>query len=95
MGIQNNGRSQSVPLFMPPKSSAKTKAPDVTHMEPQYLRRLIDSGIRVRIKLADNQEFSGVIEFYDQTFIRLTRDDGPNLFVYKHDIKYLYEEPEA
>jgi hypothetical protein len=35
------------------------------------------------------------VEFYDQSFIRLTRDNGPNLFVYKHDIKYLYEEPEA
>jgi sRNA-binding regulator protein Hfq len=57
------------------------------------LRRLIDHGIRVTIKLSDNQEVSGLIEFYDQSFIRLTRDDGPNLFLYKHDIKYLYEEP--
>jgi sRNA-binding regulator protein Hfq len=78
---------------MPP--NAKTKAPEVTHMEAQYLRRLIDRGTRVRVKLADNQEVSGVVEFYDQSFIRLTRDNGPNLFVYKHDIKYLYEEPEA
>lgn len=57
------------------------------------MRRLIDHGIRVTIKLSDNQEVSGLIEFYDQSFIRLTRDDGPNLFLYKHDIKYLYEEP--
>jgi host factor-I protein len=57
------------------------------------LRRLIDQGIRVTIKLSDNQEVSGLIEFYDQSFIRLTRDGGPNLFLYKHDIKYLYEEP--
>ena len=61
-------------------------------MEPQYLRRLIDHGTRVCVKLADNTEFSGVVEFYDQSFIRLTRDNGPNLFVYKHDIKYLVEE---
>jgi sRNA-binding regulator protein Hfq len=84
-----------MPFSTPPKGSAKTKAPEITNMEPQYLRRLIERGTRVRIKLADNQEFSGVVEFYDQSFIRLTRDDGPNLFVYKHDIKYLYEEPEA
>ena len=36
-----------------------------------------------------------MIEFYDSNFIRVTRDDAPNLFLYKHDIKYLYEEPEA
>ncbi len=57
------------------------------------MRRLIDQGIRVTIKLSDNQEVSGLIEFYDQSFLRLTRDGGPNLFLYKHDIKYLYEEP--
>ena len=84
-----------MPFSTPPKGTAKTKAPEITNMEPQYLRRLIDHGTRVRIKLADNEEFSGVVEFYDQSFIRLTRDNGPNLFVYKHDIKYLYEEPEA
>jgi hypothetical protein len=45
------------------------------------------------VKLSDNSEVAGHIEFYDQSFLRLTRTDGPNLFLYKHDIKYLYEEP--
>ena len=27
----------------------------------------------------------------DVNFIRITRTDGPNLFLFKHDIKYLYE----
>ena len=26
------------------------------------------------------------------SFIRLTRKGGPNLFIFKHDIKYLSEE---
>jgi len=34
----------------------------------------------------------GIIEFYDANFIRLTRRGAPNLFLFKHDIKYLYEE---
>ena len=42
----------------------------------------------------DNEEFDGTIEYYDASFIRLTRVDGPNLFIFKHDIKYLYEIPE-
>ena len=45
----------------------------------------------MRVRLSDNQEVEGIIEFYDATFIRLTRDGEPNLFLYKHDIKYLYE----
>jgi sRNA-binding regulator protein Hfq len=41
--------------------------------------------------LSDNQEVEGTIEFYDANFIRLTRTGEPNLFLFKHDIKYLYE----
>jgi sRNA-binding regulator protein Hfq len=74
---------------------AKTKAPEQTFEEVKYLRHLIEKAIPVRIRLSSNEEVAGVIEFYDANFIRVTRDDAPNLFLYKHDIKYLYEEPEA
>jgi host factor-I protein len=76
-------------------SKAKTKAPEQTFEEVKYLRYLIDKAVPVRIRLSSNEEVSGVIEFYDSNFIRVTRDGAPNLFLYKHDIKYLYEEPEA
>ena len=76
------------------KSKIKTKPPEQTFEEVKYLRRLIDEEIPVRVRMRNNEEFSGVIEFYDSSFIRLTRPDGPNLFVYKHEIKYLYEEPD-
>ena len=45
----------------------------------------------MRVRLTDDEEVDGVIEFYDTGFIRLTREGKPNLFLYKHDIKYLYE----
>ena len=74
---------------------AKTKAPEQTFEEVKYLRYLIEKAIPVRIRLSSNEEVVGVIEFYDANFIRVTRAGAPNLFLYKHDIKYLYEEPEA
>jgi hypothetical protein len=43
------------------------------------------------VKLTDGEEVSGTIEYYDHSFIRLTRKDGPNLFIYKHEIKYIVE----
>jgi host factor-I protein len=46
----------------------------------------------VRVKLAGGEEGTGTIEYYDQSFIRLTRKGEPNLFVFKHDIQYLQEE---
>lgn len=47
----------------------------------------------MRIKLVDGEEVVGTIEYYDQSFIRLTREGEPNLFIFKHDIKYLQEQP--
>ncbi len=74
-----------------PQRTGKTKAPEQTFEEVKYLKHLIDRQIPIRIRLTNNEEVEGTIEFYDVNFIRLTRAKGPNLFVYKHDIKYLYE----
>jgi len=76
-------------------SKAKTKAPEQTFEEVKYLRHLIDNAIPVRARLSNNEEVEGLVEFYDAHFIRLTRHDGPNLFLFKHDIKYLYEVPDG
>jgi host factor-I protein len=55
------------------------------------LKRLIENATPVRVKLVDGEEVTGTIEYYDHSFIRLTRDGAPNLFIFKHDIKYLIE----
>jgi sRNA-binding regulator protein Hfq len=73
-----------------PTSKAKRPA-EQTFEEIRYLKRLIETHTPVMVKLTDNQTVSGVVEYYDQRFIRITRADGPNLFIFKHDIKYLYE----
>jgi sRNA-binding regulator protein Hfq len=70
---------------------SKTKAPEQTFEEVKYLRHLIENRIAVRVCLTGGEEVGGIIEFFDLSFIRLTREDGPNLFLFKHDIKYLYE----
>jgi host factor-I protein len=69
--------------------TSKTKAPDQTFEEAKFLRHLVEDRIPVRVRLSDNQEVAGMIEFFDQSFIRITRDGEPNLFLFKHDIKYL------
>ena len=72
-------------------ATSKTKAPEQTFEETKYLRHLAETQTRVRVRLSDNQEVEGIVEFYDANFIRLTRQGDPNLFLFKHDIKYLYE----
>lgn len=72
----------------------KSKAPAQTLEEARYFRHLADMQIPISVKLVDNEVVDGVMEFWDSDFIRLTRQNGPNLFIYKHDIKYLWEAGE-
>ena len=72
-------------------SAGKARAPEQTFEEVKYLRHLIDSEVKVTVRLTDNQEVTGTIEYYDLNFVRLTRVGSPNLFIFKHDIKYLFE----
>ena len=43
----------------------------------------------VSIKLADGEIVNGWIEYYDKNMVRLTREDKPNLFIFKHEIMYI------
>ena len=70
---------------------SQAKAPDHTYQESRYLQHLVEQRVPVRVRLSDNQEVEGVVEFYDTHFIRLTRTGAPNLFLFKQDLKYLYE----
>lgn len=80
---------------MPPSKAKTARPPEQTFEEIKYLKHLIEHRIPVCVKLSDDEEVRGVVEYYDQRFIRLTRANEPNLFIFKHDIKYLYEVPLA
>jgi host factor-I protein len=70
----------------------KTPPPEETHEEAAYLKMLGEKQKPVRIKLVDGEIVKGWIEYYDRAMVRLTRDGAPNLFIYKHDIRYIAEE---
>jgi len=62
-----------------------------THGETLYLTGLIQDKTPVIVKLVNDDEIFGWIEYYDKTFIRLTRDNAPNVFIYKDQIKFIIE----
>jgi host factor-I protein len=76
---------------IPQQSAKSARAPEQTFEEAKYLKHLIENTTPVRVKLEDGEEVSGTNEYYDQSFIRLTRKGEPNLFIFKHDIKYIQE----
>jgi host factor-I protein len=71
---------------------AKTPPPDETSEEAAYLKLLGEKQKPVSIKLADGEVVRGWIEYYDRNMVRLTREDKPNLFIFKHEILYIAEE---
>jgi host factor-I protein len=71
----------------------RTPPPDDTRQEAAYLKALGEKQKPVRIKLMSGEILRGWIEYYDRRMVRLTRDGAPNLFIFKHEIAYIAEEP--
>jgi host factor-I protein len=68
--------------------------PAATSQEAAYLKSLGDKRKAVSLKLTDGEVVQGWIEYYDRDMLRLTRENQPNLFIFKHDILYIAEEAE-
>jgi sRNA-binding regulator protein Hfq len=62
-----------------------------TNAEATYLAQLIQNKTPVTVKLVNDEEISGWVEYYDRTFIRVTRDSAPNVFIFKDQIKLIIE----
>ena len=70
----------------------RTPPPEDTMEEAAYLKSLSEKQKTVSVKLADGEIVRGWIEYYDKNMVRLTREDGPNLFIFKHEIMYIAED---
>jgi len=75
------------------KAGGKAPPPEDTFEEAAYLKDIGEKQKAVSIKLVDGEVVQGWIEYYDKNMVRLTREGAPNLFIFKHDIMYIAEEP--
>ena len=71
---------------------SRTPPPEETFEEAAFLKALGEKQKPVSIKLMDGQVVRGWIEYYDRNMVRLTREDAPNLFIFKHEIMYIAED---
>ncbi|MBI2816154.1 MAG: RNA chaperone Hfq [Acidobacteria bacterium] len=97
-GQGNNGQRPRMPeppsLELDPMIEEEEDLEDAEpglNREAEYLRQLTEDQTLVVLRLRNGESYTGHIEYYDKRFIRLTRKGAPNLFVFKHDIKYLSE----
>lgn len=68
-----------------------SRVEDQTNAEAAYLAKLIHGKIPVTVKLLNDEEIYGWIEYCDRSFIRVTRENAPNAFIYKDQIKFVAE----
>ena len=59
--------------------------------EAAYLKLLGEKQKPVSVKLRDGEVVRGWVEYYDRYMIRLTRENAPNLFIFKSEIVYISE----
>ena len=75
-----------------PAKKPRVVPPEETSEEAAYLKMLGEKQKPVSIKLVHGEVVRGWIEYYDRNMVRLTREDAPNLFIFKHEIMYIAEE---
>lgn len=66
-----------------------------THAENYYYQKQIQSKTPVVVVLKDGEQVQGLIEWYDKNCIKVTRNGGTNLLIYKPSIRYIYKAGEA
>lgn len=69
----------------------KQTPPDTTNAENFYYVKQMQSKTPMVIVLKDGEELHGVIEWYDKGCLKLNREEGPNLLVFKSYVKYMYK----
>ncbi|MDH3627192.1 MAG: RNA chaperone Hfq [Acidobacteriota bacterium] len=65
--------------------------PDQTNAEAFYYLKQMNGKTPMTVVLDDGERLTGWIEWYDQNCVKVHREDGPNLLLYKRCIRYLYK----
>jgi hypothetical protein len=73
----------------------RSAPPESTGAEANYLFKNKEARTPMVVRLTDGEEVRGVIEYYDRDMIKINRERGPNLFIRKARIRYLYKDPEG
>jgi host factor-I protein len=72
----------------------KTAPAEQTNAENFYYQKQMQAKTPMVIVLGDGEEIRGMIEWYDKSCIKVTRNSQTNLLIYKPAIKYMYKEGE-
>jgi sRNA-binding regulator protein Hfq len=72
----------------------KPAPPEQTNAENFYYQKQMQSKTPMVIVLRDGEEIHGMIEWYDKSCLKVTRNGQSSLLIYKPAIKYMFKEGE-
>lgn len=70
----------------------KQTPPEHTSAENFYYVKQMNTKTPMVIVMSDGETIRGCIEWYDRSCLKVNRDDGPNVVIQKHWIKYMFKE---
>ena len=78
------------------KNDAKKKPPPPhrTHAENYYYVKQMNNRTRLEIELIDGTSVKGTLEWYDERCLKIKKEDGDNIILFKHFIKLIRKLPE-
>lgn len=79
----------------PNNGPRRMNSSDQTHAENYYYQKQIQGKTPVVVVLKDGEQVQGVIEWYDKICIKMVRNGGSNVLIYKPAIRYIYKAGEA
>ena len=68
--------------------------PELTNAEAFYYLKQMNSKTPMVVVLDNDEQVRGHIEWYDRSCLKVHREDGPNVLIFKHAIRYLYKQEE-
>jgi host factor-I protein len=84
-----NRRNNSAPNQS--QNQKRMVPPEQTNAENFYYVKQMQTKTPMVIVLQDGETIEGMIEWYDKSCLKIHRDNGPNLLLYKPSIKYMYK----
>lgn len=73
-------------------SRRRAAPPESTNAEAFYYLKQMNAETPMVVVLDDGERIQGKIEWYDRNCLKVHRDDGPNMLLFKHCIRYLYKQ---
>jgi sRNA-binding regulator protein Hfq len=72
----------------------KPAPPYKTHAENYYYIKQMNNKTPLVIELVGGEKIKGHIEWYDQSCLKIRKEDGVKIILFKHSIKYLHKDLE-